>query len=306
MKLQQKLGIVYKKLNNMIVSQSKTNSVQSIMVISITCLSIFISLFTQLGNGINMWGTELKGQMKIYVYFEDSLTYEMVKTQLPALKKINGIDTKLMKFVSKSVIASDFVRSQHENFNELLGDENPFKNMIILNIDDNAKDNNSLQKITKQIELIPGVYEATYPVNYVDLISNKMNKISTIILFLIVLLSVLIYVQISNSIRLHIYANRTLIKSMQLLGSTNGFIIKPYLVKSITQSIIGSLAGLTLFNLLFYYLSIDLPELNNFVFTQSNQMIVIGSSLSFCVFFNLLSTYLVLKKYMNIHTNNLF
>jgi cell division transport system permease protein len=59
-------------------------------------------------------------------------------------------------------------------------------------------------------------------------------------------LTLFIYLQLANSIRLHIHGNRVLIKTMQLLGSTNGFIQKPYLINAILVGFLGGFIGFVL------------------------------------------------------------
>jgi cell division transport system permease protein len=60
-----------------------------------------------------------------------------------------------------------------------------------------------------------------------------------------------------NTIRLTIYAKRDLIKAMKLVGATNGFIRRPFVVEGIIQGLIAGLLSIGVMYAIFHYL---LPE----------------------------------------------
>ena len=72
--------------------------------------------------------------MKMYVYMEDSLSSQQLNESYKMLAKKPFIQTlgvkKDVSFVSKDKIASDFLKSNHENYQDLLGEDNPFKNLL--------------------------------------------------------------------------------------------------------------------------------------------------------------------------------
>ncbi|MHA8066227.1 cell division protein FtsX [Aquirufa sp. ROCK2-A2] len=291
-------------------SKSKPTSVPVLLILSISILGFIFSLFTQFVIGLNDFSLDVKSQMKVYVYMEDSLsTTDLLKTKM-ALKSKNYIDFQSgnssgIEFVSKNKIAEDFLKSSHENYQELLGDENPFKNMFILSISEPFKNTKSFQQISKEISSINGVYEVTFPNNYLDMLMEKIKSISYIILVLGLLLIIFIYVQISNYIRIAIHANRVLIKTMQLLGSTNTFIQKPYLFNALKLGILGSVFGYIFTNILFYGIQYYFPSLTMDLFNLKNQLYLIGISSISCLFFCFISTFIALNKYFNIQQSNI-
>jgi cell division transport system permease protein len=213
-------------------SKSKPNSLSFLLILSISILGFFVCLFSQFVIGLKYFSFDVKSQMKIYVYMEDSLNTNDLLATKSILKSKDFVDltsNKLqtgVEFVSKNKIAEDFLKSSHENFQELLGEENPFKNMFILNIVESFKNPQAFYKISKDLSSIKGVYEVTYPNNQINVLLSKIQSITLIILIISSLMLIFIYFQISNYIRIAIYSNRTLIKTMQLLGSTNAFIQK--------------------------------------------------------------------------------
>jgi cell division transport system permease protein len=242
---------------------------------------------------------------------EDSLNTNDLLVTKSILKSKNFVDLtpdKLqtgVEFVSKNKIAEEFLQSSHENYQELLGDENPFKNMFILNIEEPFKNPQSFDKISKELSSINGVYEVTYPNQQLNVLLTKIQSITLIILMISSLMLIFIYFQISNYIRIAIHSNRLLIKTMQLLGSTNAFIQKPYLIKSIQLGFIGSITGFTLTNSLLFILQINFPSLSLNAFNVENQILIGSITVFSCLFFCLVSTFIALNKYFNIQQSNI-
>ena len=287
-------------------SKGKAQATNQIIVISIACLSVIISLLFQLLSGAYTWSESIQSQMKVYVYLDDSLQTNQIDSTIQVLKKRNEINAAKIQFVDKQIIAKDFLNTTHENFDELLGDINPFKNSIILELKPSFRNKVSFEKLATELRGSTGIYEVTYPENYLDLIIPKIKVISSAAIIFICLIALIVYFQISNYTKLHIHANRTLIKSMQLLGSTNGFIMKPYLLKSVILGLFGTLLGYLITNLFYFYINNQIPELTIYLFNVTNQVIILIGTLVIAVIFSLLSTLLTLNKYLKISGSNLY
>jgi cell division transport system permease protein len=93
---------------------------------------------------------------------------------------------------------------------------------------------------------------------------------------------------------------------MQLLGSTNGFIMKPYLLKSVILGLLGSLLGYLITNLFYFYVNNQIPELTSYLFNVSNQLIILIGTMIMAILFSLVSTLLTLNKYLKISASNLY
>jgi len=155
-----------------------------------------------------------------------------------------------------------------------------------------------------KLKLINGVYEVSYPSNAFLTIFPKIKLITSIVSLMIIILCAWVYLQLSNYVKLQIHSNRTIIKSMQLLGSTNNFIFKPYIINSLIIGLIGSVLGYFSINGLIYYTTSQIPEIQNFAFDTYNQLILLGSSILFSVVFIAISTFISLNRYMKIsHIN---
>lgn len=287
-------------------SKGKAQATNQIIIISIACLSVIISLLFQLLSGAYTWGENIQSQMKVYVYLEDSLQSNQIDSTLAAFRKRTELVSNSVQFVNKEDIAKEFLTTSHERFDELLGDVNPFKNLIILEFKPAHRNKIQFEKLATELRGLPGIYEVTYPTNYLDLILPKIKVITSAAIVFILLLALIVYFQISNYTKLNIHANRTLIKSMQLLGSTNHFIRKPYLLKSVILGLLGALVGYLLTNLFYFYLNNEIPELSSYLFNTPNQIMILLGNIFICVLFSVVSTLLTVNKYLKISATNLF
>jgi cell division transport system permease protein len=248
--------------------------------------------------------------MKIYVYLSDSLQTADLASTITYFKSRPYLGVKELKpeleFKSKAAIASEFLTSSQEDYKSLLGEENPFKNCLILGIKDEFKNEASFKKIVSEIQARPEVYEVTYPNTFLGSLLGKIQAVGYVGLLLISLLTLFIYLQLANSIRLHIHGNRVLIKTMQLLGSTNGFIQKPYLLNALLVGFLGGFIGFVLADGAFYYFSTSIPEIKSVFFDQSNQVQLVLVCVGFCTLFSLVASFFSLSKYLKIQHTNLF
>jgi cell division transport system permease protein len=287
-------------------SKGKAQATNQIIVFSIACLSVVVSLLFQMLSGAYSWGENIQSQMKVYVYLDDSLQQNQIDSTILVLKSRKEIISSSVQLVNKQAIAKDFLNTTHENFDELLGDVNPFKNLIIVQVKPEFRNKISYDQLATSLRNSTGIYEVSYPENYLDLIIPKIKLITSAALIFVLLIALIVYFQISNYIKLNIHANRTLIKSMQLLGSTNGFIMKPYLLKSVILGLLGSLLGYLITNLFYFYVNNQIPELTSYLFNVSNQLIILIGTMIMAILFSLVSTLLTLNKYLKISASNLY
>jgi cell division transport system permease protein len=291
-------------------SKSRPQSTQLTLVISMASLAFILALFFQLFVSVKSWGEEIKSQMKVYVYLSDSLETTDLASTITYFKTRPYLGKKELKpdleFKSKVQIASEFLKSSQEDYKSLLGEENPFKNCLILGIKEEYKNEASFKKIVAEIQTRPEVYEVTYPNTFIGSLLGKIKAVGYVGVILIILLVLFVYVQLANNIRLHIHGNRVLIKTMQLLGSTNGFIQKPYLLNSLFVGFLGGLIGFVLADGAFLYFSTSIPEISSLFFQINNQVQLALVCVGFCTLFSLIASYFSISTYLKIQHTNLF
>ncbi len=137
------------------------------------------------------------------------------------------------------------------------------------------------------------------------LINENVKKISLLILGFSSLLLIIAIGMINNTIRLSIYSHRFLIKTMQLVGATHGFIRRPYVWKGIVNGIISALFAIILLYGVFYITQQNIPEL---VDLQNLEMyftlFAIVTTLGILI--SGFSTSLAVTKYLRAQTGDLY
>ena len=139
----------------------------------------------------------------------------------------------------------------------------------------------------------------------VQSINENITKISIVLLSISILLFIVIGILINNTIKLALFSQRFLIRSMQLVGATNGFIRKPFIYRSIWHGIISALiAGGLLFGLLTY----GSQKLEGLAELQNHEMllIILGGLLITGIIIASFSTYRAIQKYMSMSLDELY
>jgi len=122
--------------------------------------------------------------------------------------------------------------------------------------------------------------------------------LAALLLFTVVLL-------INNTVRLALFSQRFLIRSMQLVGATHWFIQKPFLYRALLH---GVLSGIIASGLLFGLISFGNQRIEDLQVIQNNQriltlfftLLVLGMIVAF------LSTYRAVNKYLKLSLDELY
>ena len=163
----------------------------------------------------------------------------------------------------------------------------------------------SLRLIERQLMLRPEIKEIYYQKSLADAINSNLEKISLILLAFSAILLFIAIVLIHNTIRLAVYSRRFMIRSMQLVGATEGFIRRPMLRRSILQGLISAFFALLMLMLLAYFALEEMPELADIqdplaLAALVALIILLGAVISW------FSTWLAVRKYLRIRTDQLY
>lgn len=176
----------------------------------------------------------------------DSNQVTKVYKSIVARPFVLSIDGKpQVTFFSKDEAAKEFIADTKEDFSTLLGD-NPLHDSYRVRLQEDYFEDTKLKQIKAELEKNDGVFEVVYQENLADQINKNLTKIYLILATFAVIMLVIIILLMNNTIRLALYSQRFLIRSMQLVGATNGFIQRPFLKNGAVQGLISGLiaAGL--------------------------------------------------------------
>ncbi|MDA8956230.1 permease-like cell division protein FtsX [Flavobacteriales bacterium] len=212
--------------------------------------------------------------------------------------------TKMTTYVSKEEAASALTKELGEDFMEFLG-YNPLSNTIDVFMNSAYAESTTIENFGQEALKSEIVKEVKYQKDLIDAINQNMSKLNLILICFCVLLLIVSITLINNTIRLTVYSKRFIIRTMKLVGATNSFIRKPFVMTGLRQGIIAGLIGVLLMMLALFAVQKEMPELLQL---QDLQTVIIIFSLLF-VFGILISTFVThfsVNKYLKIKEEKLY
>jgi cell division transport system permease protein len=228
------------------------------------------------------------------------------ETEVLAFKKSldNNVAVKQTQYVNKEVAQHNLTKDLGEDFVNFLG-YNPLLSTIDVYMKADYANNQNIDALKKTIEKNPIVKEVVYQSSLIDMVNKNINTISLIVLGFAAILLVIAIALINNTIRLAIFSQRFLIKSMQLVGATKNFIRKPFILVAALHGIIASFIAIIILLGLLYYAQKELPEI--IILRNFNEFgLVFISLVAIGIFITAISTWFAVSKYLRLKIYDLY
>ena len=287
----------------------KLGSYPSFSVIGSMLLALFViglfGIFLVLTNSLK---ETIRQNMQAQIYLEKDISesqriqIEQTLTSGDFILKKEG--KPVMQFISREDAAKKFIEETGEDFYEFLGD-NPLRDSYIINIAMEQQFPDKLTEMKSSVESIPGVFEMDYVESLLNRLIENTTTISLILVGFASVLMIAVILLINNTIKLALFSQRFLIRSMQLVGAKPSFIQKPFLLRSVFHGFMAaSLAALALFGLLSYGFN-EFPDLKgisdmNSILLVFAVLIVLGSLVGFS------GTFIAIRRYMKLSLDELY
>ena len=256
-------------------------SYMSIVII----MSIVLFLFGFFGVFVissNSIANSFKENFSVSIFFQDNVKQIEVAQLQNELLMSDYIDK--LSYVSKESAVLIMKEEYGEDFIQDLG-YNPLVNSIDLNFKSQYVEAVKIDSISEIIKKNKYVDEIVYDKNLINLINENIKRVTFWLIPSISIFLIITFLIINSSIRLSIYSNRQLIKTMQLVGATKSFIRKPFLKTNAFLSLISSFLSISLIILIINYLDNNINFLNNIepktIFILYLFMILLGLTISY-------------------------
>ena len=270
-------------------------------------LSVFLVLFLLgiLGlfviNSKNL-SDDFKEEIAMTVFFDNESNDTIIKAFDSELQTAPFV--KSFVYVTKEDAAKQHSDIIGEDFMTFLG-ENPLQNSFDIHLKADYIVNDSIAKIESRLRKNEMVSDIVYDKQLVNLVNDNIKKVSMWILIISGFLAFIAVLLINSSMRLSIYSNRFIIKTMQMVGATKSFIRKPFIWRSIKLGMIGAgLAILCLVGVL-YYINETYPNLNILEEETMTAAILVGV-LVVGIIITWLSTFFATQRFLNLRTDDLY
>ncbi|MDO3643911.1 MAG: cell division protein FtsX [Mucilaginibacter sp.] len=283
-------------------SAKKTKTIYISTVFGIAMVLSMIGLLGLILVEANNLSRYVKENIVLNVFVDDA-AHESDVLQLQ--KQLEGSQmVKQTQYVSKELAARNLQKDLGEDFVKFLG-YNPLSQSLDVYLKAEYANNTDIEKFKAELLRNPLVKEVKYQKSLVDQMNENITTISLIILVFAAIFVLLSVALINNTIRLAIYSQRFLIKSMQLVGATKGFIRKPFMLYGIWHGLLGALIAILILvgTLSLAYKEIpDLIILRNYTEFGLIFVAIVGIG----VFISGFSTYLAVNKFLRLKIYNLY
>lgn len=212
-------------------------------IISIAMVLFMLGLFGIIYKLSGNLTSLIKENVRISAYLIDNAEPELINQTLEKIKLMEEI--KEIRFISKEQAALEQSREMGEDIVGFLG-YNPLPSTIEISLKANFVGSKNLENVKHKLSAIPIISEVNLQQLAFEKVDKNLNSLAFILIGIAILFILISIVLINNTVRLNIFARRFLIKSMQLVGATHWFIIKPFAKRGILNGLYGGLIAVTL------------------------------------------------------------
>jgi cell division transport system permease protein len=214
-------------------------------ILGVTLVLFLLGIIGWLVINANKLGDYFKENVEVRAYLrgdlnpKDSVALMNYITAKPYVKSI--------QYVSKEQGKKQYMQEESEDWSKVLT-ENPLPNAIYFRIKKQYVNLDTLSNIKKDLEAQTYVSDVKYPEALIGKLNKNIRIVSAILLAIVIIISLVVIFLIDNTIRLAMFSNRFLIKTMQMVGATRGFIARPLNIRAIIN---GAISGVIASSILY-------------------------------------------------------
>ena len=275
-------------------------------IIGVALVLFLFGLMGWLVIGIQKTGDLAKEKLKIRANIFRSASPKQVDSIKQFVTNL-GYATNI-EYISKEKAADEYTEMEKDtSWRKYLDGYIPFEPSLRFNVKADFLKKDSLNKLDSTLRYNYGEYLSSieYPLETVDNINKYAKWTIWALLALIIIVGVIVIISIDTTIRLAMYSNRFLMKTMQMVGATRMFVLKPLLLRSILNGFIA--AVLAIIGVIGFVSVIEkfVPEFslvrnNNYMLLLFGTIIILGIAICF------LSTYRSVIKYLSMKLDDLY
>lgn len=259
----------------------------------------FIALIFYATRGISR---QIKEDMVVNVELKDNLDGQEVSALKDSLSRCRYV--KSVTYISKEEALKQIAEEMGEDPMDF-AKFNPLPSTFVINLKSEYVDTDSLFYLCKELSDLKYVKNVDYQRSLISEVNTKLAKITALFSLVAMLLLMISFVLIRNTVTLLIYSNRFVINAMKLVGATKNFIRRPYVGQSALIGIVAAIFSSVYMLLFFYFLRddlelfVDLKDVNTY-------LVVFGTMFVAGVLITCVSTLWAMNKYLRYDTNELY
>jgi cell division transport system permease protein len=268
-------------------------------IISITLVLIVLGTLGLILSSAQKISNHLKENVEVAITLKSDSDSVAIQQFVQQLKSADY--AKNVQYITKEQAAIKLQKELGENFVDFLG-YNPLKPSIIISFKSNYTEKVLLKSTINRIAANPLIEDIQYQESLISELNENLKTIAIILLSFTSLLIIVAIGLINNTIRIALYSQRQIIRSMLLVGAKKNFIRKPFLIDSIRNGILGGLFSIIILLTCIYFAEQKIADLKNLI--DTNTLIQVGGLLLSCgVVLSFTCTLIALNRHLKYRTN---
>ena len=243
-----------------------------------------------------------KEDLEVNVDFHDNTSDENVKRMQSILDKQPFVRS------SRIITKEEAIKMESEveggNIIDFLG-YNPLFTSVSLKLHEEYVNKDSLAKVRQFILQSNVVRDVTWPNVVVDTMNSNLRKIGYILGSISVLLLIVVIFLIDNTVRLAMFSNRFIIKTMQMVGATRSFITRPFDQRAFLNGLISGIVAVIGLWAVMSFAGAQLPALASLNDPSLLAILMLGMVV-LGIFISMISTHRSVVKYLKMHVDDLY
>jgi len=283
------------------LKRSKPNYIYS--VIGVAIVLFIMGIMGWLFLNLHSIGDNFKEDIRISVYLRTSDKNAIGKIQQYIASQPYA---KNVEYVNKEKAKAIWNKENNEEWAKIL-DVNPLPESVDFFAKADYVNPDSLANISTTIKntFKNEVADIQYPKSLVTNLNERATKVGVIFIVMSIILCIIVIISIDNTIRLAMYSNRFLIKTMQMVGATRSFISKPLVIRALINGLTSAFISIVLLFGLIQWAGSQFPQIRT-IQGAGNDLLLFGGIVFMGVSISVFSTYRSVLKYLKMKLDDLY
>jgi len=244
---------------------------------------------------------------EVFVFFNDETSSDEARKMEKEIKSLPFVNSSA--FIDKEIAARKEIAKTGNDFIKTLG-YNPFPHSLQLNIKADFADDMKMKEVEKKLRLIPSVNDVVFAKddlgkNLLTQINKNFKTVEFVLLAVAFLLLIISLALINSTVRINMFARRFIIKSMQYVGASDWFIIRPFLGMYCLYAVLSVIIALMMLSGIIYLAETQLHQ-NNWQLFLPKYALLAGFLLVLALVISLISVYFSTRRYLKLKIDQLY
>ncbi len=244
---------------------------------------------------------------EVFVFFSDETSSEEARKTEQSVRMLPFVNSSV--FVDREIAARKEIAKTGNDFIKTLG-YNPFPHSLQLNIKSAYAEEAQMQAVEKKLRSIPSVNDVVFAKddlgkNLLTQINKNLKTVELVLLSVAFLLLIISLALINSTVRINMFARRFIIKSMQYVGASDWFIIRPFLGMYCVYALLSVLIAVLMLSGIIYLAETQLHQ-NNWQLFLPEYAILTGFLLVLALVISLVSVYFSTRRYLKLKIDQLY